>query len=98
VVPFAQALAGFVHSSADLKPGPLQVDNLQMIAAAEYRNTFAAFSVGGGVDVQLAGSVGVRFGADMMRTSRTHYGSDRDRTWRIRAGHRSDALSWPPAR
>ena len=84
VVPFAQTLVGFVHSSADFKPGPIQVGNLQMIAT--YRNTFAAFSAGGGVDVRLAGSVGVRFGVDMMRTSRTHYGSDFDRTWRIRTG------------
>lgn len=79
VVPFAQAMVGWVRTDADITTDvPNQV--------VKWSDSYYALVAGGGVDIRAGGKVGVHVAGDVMRTSRGHQGSDYDRTWRLQAG------------
>jgi hypothetical protein len=88
IVPFGQVLFGFVHSTAAIKAQTVQVADMVVFGHTISTRTanYSAFTAGGGADVRTGGRVGIHFGADAMRTSRTHQGINHKWTLRLRAG------------
>lgn len=80
VVPFAQMLAGWIRSRADVIEGTSN-------RTAQWSDYFAV-TVGGGADIRIGSAVGIHLAADIMRTNRERSStrSSSDRTWRLLAG------------
>lgn len=74
IVPFGQALIGWIRSDADL---------VRPDGVGSWADNYAAFVAGGGADIALRGNLGIHVAADVMGTSR---GPHVNRTWRVQAG------------
>jgi hypothetical protein len=84
VIPFAQVLLGFVHSTADITEHSNPTENPRPVTT--FTTNWYAFTAGGGADIHAGGPVGIHLGADLMRTNSDLRGDGFTLTWRIQAG------------
>jgi hypothetical protein len=77
LVPFAKVLLGAVRSSVDVTQRSTPVTT--------FSNVYSAWSVGGGADIRISGTVGVHAAVDFLRTDRSAQQIE-PWTWRLHAG------------